>query len=122
MELDEADVVFFLIVVKGAAHVRSVINHGKAAGHAGQKGALNAHGEQHDAENQIKQIVGKRGVMQHRIDCKHDGCRATQARPGHQTNLPGPGPERGQDCSHCQRPPHQCEKDQNTQRWNKDTG
>ena len=122
MKLDEADVVFLLVVVEGAAHVRVVVDHGNVVGHVGQQGALNAHGKQHDAEYQIKQVVGERRVVQHRVDGEHDGGCAAQACPGDQRDLPGLGPERGQQGRHRHRPPHQGEKGQDAQRRHKDPG
>ena len=120
VKLDEADVVFLLVVVEGAAHIRVVIDHGKAVGHVGQQGALNAHGEQHDAEDQIKQIVGERRIVQHCIDGEHDGGCAAQASPGDQRDLPGLRPEGRQQRRHRHRPPHQSKKGQNAQRGHKD--
>ena len=103
MDFNKAYIVFFLVIVKGLAHISVFINHTNPAGHIGQQGTLERHGQQHNAEHQIKEIVGKILVMKCGVNCKHNGSNAPQASPGHNTHLSQRGAEGEQNTHHSQR-------------------
>ena len=87
VDFDKADIPLLLVVGKGLTDISLLVNHGQAARHPGQQGALNEHGQQDNAEHQVVEVIGCLNAAEHRRDGEHDGGCAPQTGPGHHPHL-----------------------------------